>query len=148
MARAPGIPNFKPTDTQREQVKMMAAIGTPHELIAKLIKNGEGGPSISVDTLVKHFASELEHGLEEAKTMVVGKLMRFINGTNPKANGADELRAIMFFLNTRGGWATTAKVEHDAAEPEELDEVAVAARVSALIEKGLRAGKGKTPTVQ
>lgn len=136
MARTFGATNFKPTPEQREQVEMLAAIGVPHEVIAQLVKNSAGNP-ISVDTLTKHFADELVLGLHKANSMMAGRLYRVAMGRNEKATAADELRAIMFWLNTRGGFATTAKVETSEAD-EDQDEVAVAAKIAGLLEKGKR----------
>lgn len=138
-----GIPNFQPTEEQRRQVEMMAAIGIPHEHIAQLVLHA--GKPISTDTLTRHFSDELAVGLSKALSMAGGKLFSIALGQNDKASVTEQLRALMFIFNTRGGWATHAKVEDQRDGDDEQDETAVAARIAGLIEKGLRKGK---PTVQ
>ena len=48
-------------------VEHHAAIGTPHRLIAKLLK-------LSLNTLKKHYPEELERGLARANAVVGGTL--------------------------------------------------------------------------
>ncbi len=137
-----GIPNFKPTPEQREQVEMLAAIGTPHEHIVLVVKND--GTPISVDTLTRHFVDELAGGLAKANSLVAGKLMRTALGRNEKATAADELRAQMFWLNTRGGFDHRNRVIEETPEDDELDDVAVAARIAGIMERGRRKAGAKT----
>lgn len=134
-----GVPNFNATPAQREAVKLYAAAGIPHEHIAMLITNGDGGPSISVDTLTRHFADELAMGLSSAIGRVTATLFSFISGSVQGAMPSDRLRATMFFLNTRGKWATNANV--DAPEPDAQDEVAIAAQIAGLLERAQRRAK-------
>lgn len=146
-----GIPNFVPTDEQRQQVEMYAAVGITHVQIAMLIKGADGNP-ISVDTLTRHFGPELDTGLAKVKALIAGKVVGMAlaspgpNGASD-ASAADRLRAAMFFLNTRGGWATNENV--NLPESDDQDETAVAARLAGLVEKGRRmAQKAKPPTIQ
>lgn len=140
-----GIPNFVPTPEQRAQVEMYAAVGIAHVQIAMLIKGKDGQP-ISVDTLTRHFEAELELGLSKTVAMIAGKLVALAlgqHGAAPDASAADRLRAMMFFLNTRGKWATNAIVE--APEADDADDTATAARIAGLLEKAARQrGAGKT----
>ena len=50
---------FKPTAEQRESVELMISYGAPEVEICPLIKNPETGKPIEVETLRKHFASEI-----------------------------------------------------------------------------------------
>jgi hypothetical protein len=54
-------PRFAPTEENRRQVKLLAAMGTPHDLIGKVI-------GIAPKTLRKHFDQELFRGEVEANT--------------------------------------------------------------------------------
>lgn len=142
-----GIPNFEATPQQRELVGMYSAVGISHEQIA-LIINHLGEP-ISVDTLTRHFPTELATGLSKTTAMVAGRLVRTALGNNDKALASDELRAQMFYLKTRAGWREVDRQEvvfPDAGE-DEGDIAAVSSRVAGLIEKGLRraAAKGALP---
>ena len=146
-----GIPNFEPTTEQRQQVEMYAAVGITHVQIAMLIKGADGN-AISVDTLTRHFKDELEIGLSKVKALVAGKVVGMAlaspgpNGASD-ASAADRLRAAMFFLNTRGGWATNENI-NDVTDREEPDETAVAARVAGLLEKARRkAARLASPTI-
>jgi hypothetical protein len=148
-----GKPNFEPTKAQRDQVEMYAAVGITHVQIAMLIM-GENGEPISVDTLKRHFSPELDIGLAKVKSLIAGKVVGMAlaspgpNGASD-ATAADRLRAAMFFLNTRGGWATNENVNDTRGEEDDGDETAIAARIAGLIERARRkAEKDKPPTVQ
>lgn len=52
-----GRPQFKPTPTQRNRVKMLRADGWSQERIARLI-------GIDVQTLLDRFSEEMEHGAD------------------------------------------------------------------------------------
>ena len=83
-------PKLKPTDEQRKKVKMLAAVGTSHENIARLI--GIRSPK----TLRKHYREELDRGVVEANAIVAGALF------NKASNG--DVPAGKFWMINRGGW--------------------------------------------
>lgn len=132
------VPNFEPTEKQREEVTVYASVGVPHEEIAKLVKNGDR--AISADTLVRHFKAELAEGKARVLAMVGGRLVQTALGKVAKATGREELTAQIFFLKTQGGWRETDRTEHFFPEGngEDQDDTAIAARVASLIETGRR----------
>jgi hypothetical protein len=73
-------PQLKPTDEQRRLVKSMAAMGTPHEGIARKI--GVRSPK----TLRKHYRTELDLGSTDANYTVAKTLYEMaISGECPPA---------------------------------------------------------------
>ncbi len=92
-----GRPEFAPTDTQRAQVKAMAAYGVPQDDIAKVI-------GCSSPTLRKHFHAELETAAVEANAKVAQSLFRkAVEGT-----GKESVTACIFWLKCRAGWRDVA----------------------------------------
>jgi hypothetical protein len=81
-------PRLNPSTEQRRLVKSMAAMGTPHEDIAKKI--GIRSPK----TLRKHFRAELDLGIVEANYKVAQTLFQM-------ATGGEEVAATIFWAKTR-----------------------------------------------
>jgi len=135
-----GIPNFVATPQMREMVELFSAAALSHQQMAFLIRvNGE---PISVDTLTRHFVVELETGKANMQAKIAGRVMRCAAGLNDKATVRDELIAAFFYLKTQCGWKETMGLElSDPAEDE--DEVAIAARIAGLLEKGRRQARAK-----
>jgi hypothetical protein len=90
---------FEPTKEQRENVELLAAVGTVHPLIARMILKENGKP-ISTKTLTRHFKDELELGLAKANGIVGGKLFEMAISGNHDA-------CTMFWMKTRAGWRET-----------------------------------------
>ncbi len=84
-------------------VEQHAAVGTPHEQIANLLK-------LSLNTLKKHYAEELQLGLARANAVVASTLFAQAKGGN--------VTAMIFWLKARAGWRETTKLEH-AGIPDE-----------------------------
>jgi hypothetical protein len=89
---------FKPTEDQRRLVQVMRANGVPVNIIAKNIVAG----GIDYKTLVKHFATELEDGLEQIRAELGRVVVR--SGLN------GDWRAAIAWLQRFGGqtWKLTA----------------------------------------
>ena len=81
-------PPLNPTDAQRRMVKSMAAVGIPHEDIARKIRIR------SPKTLRKHFRDELDLGIIDANYNV-GKTLYEM------ATSGDEPAATIFWDKTR-----------------------------------------------
>lgn len=60
-----GRPEFEPTDAERKQVEALSGYGLPIDQIAVLVRDG-----IHVETLRKHFATELVSGKAKANGQV------------------------------------------------------------------------------
>ena len=58
-----GQPKFEPTQDQRDQVKLMKALGIPEDRICKMITNPRTGKPVAPMTLARAFAAELEVAL-------------------------------------------------------------------------------------
>ena len=92
-----GRPPHHATPELRRMVEHHAAIGTPHQQIAKLLK-------IALNTLKRNYREELDLGLAKANAVVGGRLFAEAKRGN--------ITAAIFWMKTRGGWRETAKVEH------------------------------------
>lgn len=86
-------PQFTPTAEQRNLVKSLAAVGIPHEDIAR--KVGVRSPK----TLRKYFRTELNEGATDANYSVAQSLY-----ANAKTGN---VIAQIFWLKTRAGWKET-----------------------------------------
>ena len=65
-----GQPKFEPTQDQRNQVKLMKALGIPEDRICKTITNPRTRKPVAPMTLARAFATELETGATEFHTFV------------------------------------------------------------------------------
>lgn len=99
-----GRPAFKPTDEQRQRVSQWAAVGLPHEQIARGIVRG----GISVPTLKKHFAEELETSFIKANAKIGGVMFK-------KAEAGDP-QALKWWTACRMGWKETTRNEVTGAD--------------------------------
>lgn len=108
----PGRPAFEPTAEQRAMVKSLAGLGTPHEGIRLLVKDGDR--PISLPTLTKHFEEELESGRVEANAKVAKSLFN-------QATAGENVTAMIFWLKTRAGWKETPQtLEHTGPDGKPL----------------------------
>lgn len=95
-------PIYKPTQAQRENVKVLAAIGIPQADICRLVEIN--GKTIDEKTLRKHFGEELKNGVLVANATIAKSLF-----DNAKKGN---VTAQIFWLKTRAGWKETQHVEH------------------------------------
>lgn len=102
-----GKPPFAPTQEQREQVMLMVGYGMTYREIATLIKNPATGHAISVNTLQKHFQTELAEGEAFVKARVIGNLVRRATKDHPSA-----VTAAIWYTKARCGWKSTDRFEH------------------------------------
>lgn len=89
----------KITQKQRDGVALGKAAGLTNVQIANMLGLDEAA-------LVRHFKRELDTGNEEAISAVAKNLYRIALG-----DGAEAVRAAMFWLKTRGKWKETT--HHD-----------------------------------
>lgn len=83
-----GIPH-EATEKTQNQVFVMAAAGTKHDIIAKILQ-------INQKTLKKHYKYQLDLGRAKANSLVVGALFNNAMSGNVTAQ--------IFWLKTRAGW--------------------------------------------
>jgi hypothetical protein len=77
VGRKGGMPKFVPTEEERSLVKLLAANNYARHLVASLISNRRGA-SISVKTLERVFAQELERGQTELDLFVLTQFVAAI----------------------------------------------------------------------
>ena len=103
-----GRPEFEPTDAERKQVEAMSGYGLPIDQIAILVRDG-----IHIDTLRKHFATELVAGKAKANSGIGRTLFQ-------KAMGGDTT-AMIWWSKTQMRWAETQKHELTGADGAPLE---------------------------
>lgn len=99
---------FDPTDAERKQVEAMSGYGLPIEQIAVLVRDG-----IHVDTLRKHFATELVSGKAKANGQVGKTLFQKVM--------AGDTTAAIWWSKTQMRWAETQKHELTGADGAPLE---------------------------
>lgn len=101
----PGRPAFVPTNKQRRLVQVLHAHGIGFRTIARNLDTEDREPprGISVQTLRKHFKTELRDAHEQIKSAMVAALVRAGTGGN--------VNAIKYWLLCWGGpeWRMQAK---------------------------------------
>lgn len=95
--RRPGRPSFEATKHQRAEVRALVAFGITEIDIAKYI-------GVSVPTLRKHFAEELELGAVQANAAVARRLFE-------KATKDGDTTCIIWWTKTRMGWSEKRRTE-------------------------------------
>ena len=103
-----GRPEFEPTDAERKQVESFSGYGLPIDQIAVLVRDG-----ISVDTLRKHFATELVSGKAKANGQVGKTLFQKVM--------AGDTTAAIWWSKTQMRWAETQKHELTGADGAPLE---------------------------
>jgi hypothetical protein len=103
-----GRPEFEPTDAERKQVEAMSGYGLPIDQIAVLVRGG-----IHVDTLRKHFATELVSGKAKANGQVGKTLFQKVM--------AGDTTAAIWWSKTQMRWAETQKHELTGADGAPLE---------------------------
>lgn len=112
-----GRPPHVPTDATRQTVSLHATVGTRQEVIAEIL-------GISVDSLQRHYRSELDTSREKANASVGGALYK-------KAISGDTA-SMIFWLKTRARWRETVDISNEDGS---LKPEPVAAAVMAALAK-------------
>ena len=104
--RKRGHPPFEPTSEQRLLVQILAANGTPQDVIARNLPRGKGQRGIAEKTLRKAFREELDSGYADTLARMGSTVVR----EGLKGQGW----AAKYWLQTHGGdeWRTTENVRH------------------------------------
>lgn len=93
-----GRPPHKPTDATRQTVQLHATVGTRQEIVAEIL-------GISVDSLQRHYRSELDTSREKANAAVGGALYK-------KAISGDTA-SMIFWMKTRARWRETVDISNE-----------------------------------
>ncbi len=101
-------PSYKPTDADRNTVRIMAAAGVSQEHIALCIESRAGGKHISETTLRKYFSKEMATAYHMANAQAVAKLFEAVN--------RGEGWAVCFWLKCRARWQEVVRYEHTGAD--------------------------------
>jgi hypothetical protein len=118
--KGPGRPPHKVEDFNRGKVQAMAGYGTTHKDIALSL-------GICTDTLVKHYARELEIGAIEANNIVMGSMMTQIRNMMP---GSPAL--IIWWTKCKMGWHEGhMEKESQVAEYEQIRDPGELAKLTA-----------------
>jgi hypothetical protein len=112
-----GRPPHQPTEATRQTVSLHATVGTRQEVIAEIL-------GISVDSLQRHYRSELDTSREKANASVGGALFK-------KAMAGDTA-SMIFWLKTRAKWRETVDISNEDGS---LRPEPVAAAVLAALNK-------------
>jgi len=109
-----GRPPHQPTDATRQTVSLHATVGTRQEVIAEIL-------GISVDSLQRHYRSELDTSREKANASVGGALFK-------KAMAGDTA-SMIFWLKTRARWRETLDISNEdgSLKPEATQAAVLAA---------------------
>lgn len=94
----PGTKPHQPTDATRQTVSLHATVGTRQEVIAEIL-------GMSVDSLQRHYRSELDTSREKANANVGGALYK-------KAMSGDTA-SMIFWLKTRARWRETVDISNE-----------------------------------
>jgi hypothetical protein len=97
-----GNQGFEPSDANRNQVKMMAAVGITQADIASFI-------GISPGALTRHFEEELRLGRIQADMQVGGNLFKMATGS-PELKST--IAAAIWWTKARMGWKDTSRIEN------------------------------------
>jgi hypothetical protein len=90
-------PPHEPTDATRQTVLVHASVGTPQEIIARVL-------GIDPKTLRLYYRDELDLSKAKANAAVGGALFN-------KAKSGDTA-AMIFWMKTQAGWREKVDVEH------------------------------------
>ena len=97
----------KPTKRNKEQVVLWCRNGIPRQLIAESL-------DISYQTLMKYYKQQILTGETDATNEVANDLYRMATSDSHNLPSAVKLKAMMFWLEKRGGqaWKPTAQVPY------------------------------------
>lgn len=100
MSRFGRLPDYEPTDKDRELVAVLAGNGIPHDIIAKCIFSPATKLAISLSTLRRHYRRELKEGRSIADAGLIGRAYE-MSKTVPSV--------LIFMCKTRLGWKEPAQ---------------------------------------
>lgn len=102
-----GRPPYFPTEKDREQTRLLAAMGLAHGEIALVI-------GVSAPTLRRHFRKELDTGKLEANAKVAAALYRAATD-----RAKPSVVAQIFWLKTQAGWVEPRAPREPVGDPPE-----------------------------
>jgi hypothetical protein len=97
-----GNQGYEPSDANRNQVRMMSAVGITQADIASFL-------GISVNSVRRHFEEELRLGGIQANMQVGGNLFKMATGS-PEVKST--IAAAIWWTKARMGWKDTSRIEN------------------------------------
>jgi hypothetical protein len=88
---------FKPTDQDREVVRLLSGFALPHDRICKAVRNPLTRRAINVQTLLRHFEHEMEQGRAAVDQLLAGTLAKKLRDGN--------IVAAIWISKNLWGWA-------------------------------------------
>lgn len=92
--RGRGRPSYQPTDETGRQIEMLAGIGVPEEMMARMV-------GVDKKTLLKYYRDQIDSGAAKATTKVAKRLFDIAMSDSKEA-----LTACIFWLKCRARWST------------------------------------------
>lgn len=89
-----------PTELSRYQVAQMASINLTHVEMAGVL-------GLTRETMYKYYRNELDYGKAACTARVALRLFKVAT----EADGAEAVKAMMFWLRARGGWKESNQIE-------------------------------------
>lgn len=127
------MPEFQPTDEERNQVSHLSGLGLNQGHIAALIRGG-----IDEKTLRKYFRHELDSGKAGRIQQVSSKLMEKID--------MGDTASIMFYLKTQARWTENHKIDHSSTDGTMSPSIDPSKLSDSAIEEILKARKNDDQT--
>lgn len=104
---------FVPNPAQRNMVRKLTGWGIPQQHICRLVTNPQTGKPLDPKSLRKHFALEIETGVE-ANVRIGRLILATILGSPPPpgtvaiTNERERAKLAIFWAKTRMGWRETS----------------------------------------
>ena len=109
---------FVPTPEQRNNVKILTALGIPQQQICRLVINQQTGKPLDEKSLRKHFEREIATGATELfarmGNFIVANIFGMATPAGTVAIDNQHVRGTLaiFFAKTRMGWKETVADRH------------------------------------
>lgn len=112
---------YQPSDLDRQAVELMVGHGIPLHELRKVIVNPETGRAVSLATLKRHFAREIEAGRVKADAEVAESLFRqaigrtkvIVDGEIVQEERLPVTSAAIWWTKARMGWTAGGEAEQD-----------------------------------
>ena len=116
---------YRASDQDREAVALMVGYGIPLDEIRRVVINPATGKAIGLQTLRRHFKTEIEQGRAKANAQVVrslfllatGKREVVVDGKVVEKERASSPMAAIWWTKARMGWNARGEQEDGVTKP-------------------------------